>query len=219
MKAIVLRMYRTSLGKKVVMASTGFVLFGFVFAHLLGNLQVFAGADTFNAYAAFLKANPPMVWSMRLLLLMTVGMHMGTAALLTLQAWRGRPRRYVRKRYLEAPLTSRSMRYTGVLILLFVVYHLLHLTTGTLHAEFSHVDVFGNVIVAFSSALAGAAYIAAVLGLGLHLSHGLRSMLQSVGANTRGADGTVRLAAMAVGLFLVMGFLSIPLAVALGLFN
>ena len=219
MKATALSLYNTSLGKKVVMASTGLILFSFVIGHLLGNLQVFSGADKFNAYAAFLKANPSLVWSFRLLLLLTVTLHMGTAALLTLQAWRSRPQKYAARRYLEAALTSRSMRYTGVLILLFVVYHLLHLTTGTLHQEFSQVDVFGNVLVAFSSTLAGAAYIAAVLGLGLHLSHGLWSMLQSVGVNAPLADGWLRLAARGAGLFVVMGFLSIPLAVALGLFN
>ena len=219
MKATALSLYNTSLGKKVVMASTGLILFSFVIGHLLGNLQVFSGADKFNAYAAFLKANPSLVWSFRLLLLLTVTLHMGTAALLTLQAWRSRPQKYAARRYLEAALTSRSMRYTGVLILLFVVYHLLHLTTGTLHQEFSQVDVFGNVLVAFSSTLAGAAYIAAVLGLGLHLSHGLWSMLQSVGVNAPLADGWLRLAARGAGLFVVMGFLSTPLAVALGLFN
>lgn len=218
MMAKALRIYSTSVGKKVVMASTGLILFGFVAGHLVGNLQVFAGPDTFNAYAAFLKANAPLVWAARVMLLISVFLHMGTALLLTLQAWASRPDRYVRRTYREAPLTSRTMRYTGVLILLFIIYHLLHLTTGHLHAEFSHADVFGNVLIAFSSALAGAVYIASVLGLGLHLSHGLRSMMQSVGVNGPGADGLLRLGAMSVGLFVVMGFISIPLAVALGLF-
>ncbi len=218
MKATVMRIYRTSVGKKVIMAATGLILLGFVVGHLVGNMQVFAGQEVFNAYAAFLKANPGMVWPMRIMLLVALGLHMSMALLLTQQAWRSRPEPYVRKRNVEAPLTSRTMRYTGVMILLFVVYHLLHLTTGHLHQDFSHADVFGNVLIAFSSALAGGVYIAAMLGLGLHLSHGVRSMMQSVGAYTRGADVTLRLAAMGVGLFVVLGFISIPLAVALGLF-
>lgn len=219
MKATALKLYGTSLGKKAVMAGTGLILLVFVLGHLLGNLQVFGGALKFNAYAAFLHANPPLMWAVRVGLLAALGLHVYTALLLTLQAWKSRPRAYAKRKYAVSRVTSRSMRWTGPLILLFVVYHLLHLTTGTLHEEFSGVDVYGNVVVALSSALAGAVYIMAVLGLGLHLSHGVWSMHQSVGVNARSADGSLRLLGMAVGLFVVMGFISIPLAVALGLVN
>ena len=219
MTAAAIRIWRTTVGKKVVMAATGFILFGFVCGHLLGNLQVFSGAEKFNAYAAFLHSSLGMLWGIRLFMALVLSLHVLTGALLVVQAWKGRPQAYASRRFQEAGVNSRTMRWSGPLILLFVIYHLLHLTTGTLHQQFSHIDVFGNLLLAFSSSLAGGIYIVALLGLGLHLSHGVWSMLQTLGINSTSANKPLRLLAGAISLFLFTGFLSIPLAVVLGVFH
>ena len=219
MTTTVIRIWKTTVGKKAVMAATGFILVAFVVGHLVGNLQVFGGAAKFNAYAAFLHANPGVLWAVRSFMLLTLGLALLTGALLVLQAWKSRPEAYAARRFQEAGFNSRTMRWTGPMILLFVFYHLLHLTTGTLHPDFSHVDVFGNLLVAFGSSVAGVVYIVALLGLCLHLSHGVWSMLQTVGAISSGVDKPLRLMSLGVSLFLFTGFMSIPLAVALGLFT
>ena len=147
----VLTFYSTSIGKKAVMAITGLILFGFVIGHMLGNLQVFIGADQMNAYAATLKANAALLWGVRIVLLVAVILHIVAAVQLTRMSWRSRPEGYHYKDVIQADYAARTMRWSGPIIAVFVIYHLLHFTTGSVHPQFDVHDVYGNVIMVFAS--------------------------------------------------------------------
>ena len=223
----VLAIYESSIGKKVVMAATGFILVGFVIVHMLGNLKVFAGPEKFNAYAAFLReAGAPalgheqLLWIARVVLLGSVGLHMLSAWQLTQASWAGRPTAYTRKEAVEATYAARTMRWGGVIIALFVLYHILHFTLGAVGyapGQFRDADVYGNVVKGFRVWYVSAFYIAAMLLLGLHLSHGVWSMFQTLGLNGPGSDRFFRRLATAIAAVVVIGNISIPAAVLAGL--
>jgi succinate dehydrogenase / fumarate reductase cytochrome b subunit len=210
------KFYQATIGKKVIMAASGAFLFGFVVAHLAGNLLIFAGPERLNAYAAFLRASPALAWGMRLLLLVAVTAHVTASVQLALLKRRARPTDYARKADAGATYASRTMMWSGPILLAFVVYHLLHLTFGTAHPAFRQLDVYHNVVSGFRAIPVSMAYIVAMLMLGLHLEHGLWSMFQSVGVNhPRYTPVLQRLAAAAAGL-IVAGNISIPIAVMAG---
>lgn len=213
----VMTFYGTSIGKKVVMAATGIVFLGFVVIHLLGNLQIYMGPAKLNAYAAFLHANPGLVWTLRLVLLGAVGLHVLAATQLTLQSWAARPRKYVKQRYQESDYAARTMRWSGPFLGLFIVYHLLHFTTGTAHGSFVPGDVYANVVAGFSVVPISAVYIVAMLSLGFHMYHGLWSLFQTLGANHPKYNHLRRGLAAAVTLVVVCGNISMPVAVLAGI--
>jgi succinate dehydrogenase / fumarate reductase cytochrome b subunit len=199
------------------MAATGVILVGFVIGHMLGNLQIYLGAEALNAYAKFLHSNPGLVWSVRVLLLISLTVHIVGYAGTTLQSLRGRSSRYqAPRRYMAATIASRTMRYTGPLLLLYVVYHLAHLTLGTAHPQFDANDVYRNVVVGFSDPVASGIYIIAMGALGLHLVHGVWSMFQTVGANNGSWTERLRTVATALTAVIVVGNISIPIAVLTG---
>lgn len=210
---------RSSIGKKTVMAVTGLLLLGFVIAHLLGNLQVYAPDDgkSLREYAQFLRHNMALLWGARLVLLGLVVAHILTAVLLWLENNAARPVCYAVKEYRKADYAARTMIVSGPIIALFVVYHLLHLTWGTVHPDFNEHDVYKNVVNGFRSPLASAAYIAAMALLGTHLSHGIWSMCQTVGINHPRYNGFLHSASMVVGWGLALGNISIPVAVLTGI--
>jgi succinate dehydrogenase / fumarate reductase cytochrome b subunit len=214
-----LTFYRTSLGKKVVMAITGLILFGFVVGHVLGNLQVFLGAAQMNAYAALLKDNAGLLWTVRLGLLVAVVLHIVAAVQLTRMSQRSRPEGYHYKDVIQADYAARTMRWSGPIIAVFVVYHLLHFTTGDVHPLFDAHDVYRNVIIGFSVWPVAVFYIIAMVALGFHLWHGVWSMFQSLGLNNPKTDAMVRRFAVVATLAIVIGFISIPLAVLAGLIS
>lgn len=216
--------YRSAIGKKYVMAISGVILFGWIVAHMVGNLKFFFGAEAINHYAEWLRVMgdpifPPMValWLSRIGLLVLVVLHIHAAVALTLMNRKARPIGYERGEYVENDYAARTMRWGGVIILLFVIYHLLHLTTGDAHADFIHGDVHHNLVVAFSNPLVAAVYIIANLALGLHLYHGLWSMFQSLGWNNPKFNPWRRLFATAFSIIVVLGFISVPLAVLFGI--
>lgn len=223
----VLTLYESSIGKKVVMAVTGFILVGFVIVHMLGNLKVFAGPEKFNAYAAFLReAGAPafgheqLLWIARLVLLGSVGLHMLAAYQLTQVSWAGRPTAYTRKEAVQATYASRTMRWGGVIIALFVLYHILHFTIGAVGygpGQFRELDVYGNVVKGFRVWYVSAFYIAAMVVLGLHLYHGVWSMFQTLGLNGATSDRFFRRLATVIAAVIVLGNISIPAAVLAGL--
>jgi succinate dehydrogenase / fumarate reductase, cytochrome b subunit len=214
-----LTFYSTSIGKKVVMAITGLILFGFVIGHMLGNLQVFMGANQMNAYAAMLKANATLLWGVRIVLLVAVILHIVAAVQLTRMSQRSRPEGYHYKDVIQADYAARTMRWSGPIIAVFVIYHLLHFTTGSVHPRFDVHDVYRNVISGFRVWPVSLFYIIAMVALAFHLWHGVWSMFQTLGLINPNSDKIIhRLAAIAT-LALVIGFISIPMAVLAGLIS
>jgi len=214
-----LTFYSTSIGKKVVMAITGLILFGFVIGHMLGNLQVFMGANQMNAYAAMLKANATLLWGVRIVLLVAVILHIVAAVQLTRMSQRSRPEGYHYKDVIQADYAARTMRWSGPIIAVFVIYHLLHFTTGSVHPRFDVHDVYRNVISGFRVWPVSLFYIIAMVALAFHLWHGVWSMFQTLGLINPKSDKIIhRLAAIAT-LALVIGFISIPMAVLTGLIS
>lgn len=215
--ATTLKLYETAIGKKAVMAVSGPLLFAFLVAHMIGNLQVFAGPQKLDAYAAWLHAHPALVWPMRGGLLAILGLHV----LFGLQVWlanrRARPQRYARYAPRAAGISSRTMIYGGVAIFAFVLYHLLHLTWGTAHQRFVPGAVYCNVVLGFRVWWATAIYGVAMVFIGLHLFHGLWSFFQTLGLNSPTWDGRLRKLAGFASVLVVLGDLSMPIAALAGL--
>lgn len=208
--------YSSSVGKKVTMALTGFVVFGFVLVHLSGNLQIFQGPEKLNSYAGFLQGLGPILWVFRLVLLVCAVLHMVAAAQITLTSWRARPARYKVYRYRQSNYAARTMRWGGPIIALFVIYHLLHFTFGSIHPAFTP-NVYNNVVLGFQNPWISAVYVTAIVFLSLHLYHGLWSMFQSTGAAhkkwNRWRRGFAAVFAIAVG----AAGVAVPVAVLLGI--
>lgn len=215
----------SSIGLKIVMALSGLGLFGFVIAHMLGNLQVFMGADKFNAYAAMMQGNP-LLWPARIGLLGMVGAHIASAATLVMRSNKARPVGYKQHTWLSGSYAVRTMRYGGVLLLAFIVYHLLHLTLGSAHASFQHCMsdgkggltcfAFQNLVSGLSNPAVAAAYIVAQVALGLHLAHGVWSLCRTLGLGNPRYDGPARTAAMFFGALITAGNCSIAIAILSG---
>jgi succinate dehydrogenase / fumarate reductase cytochrome b subunit len=209
----------SSIGKKAVMAVTGFVLFGFVVGHMLGNLQVYLGAHAMNEYARLLREllHGTGLWIVRGVLLACVALHIWAAASLTLANRAARPVGYRSQQWTESSYASRTMRWSGVILLLFIVYHLMHLTLGNVHPSFEEGNAYHNFIAGFQQPLASAFYIAAMLCLGLHLYHGVWSMLQTLGLSHPRYDRLRHAFATLISVVVVAGNISFPLAVLAGL--
>jgi succinate dehydrogenase / fumarate reductase cytochrome b subunit len=215
--------YRSSIGKKAVMAVTGVFLFGWILLHMLGNLKVYLGPEHYNAYAQFLITmgapllpNKTALIVVRTLLLIAVFFHIDSAVRLTLMNQAARPVAYRQRQYPAASYASRTMRWGGVIILLFVFYHLGHLTFGKFHPDFVENDVYHNFVTGFQVWWASAIYIVANLALGLHLYHGLWSMFNSLGLNHPKLESAKRIFATAFALIITLGNISFPVAVLIG---
>ena len=215
----VLRFYGSSLGMKIVMAATGVILFGFIIGHLIGNLQIFAGPEVLDSYARFLKDKPEVIWTARVTLLASVGLHILTAMQLTIRNCSARPIAYRLHRYDEASYAARTMVWSGPIIGLFVIYHLLHFTVGIVHPsqpDFRAEAVYANVVSGFQQWPVALFYILAVLSLGLHIAHGVSSMFQSIGLNHPKYAPSIRRSAVVLSSVIVAGYVSIPIAVLIG---
>ena len=210
------RFFGSTIGLKVLMALTGLVLFGFTVAHVSGNLLVFAGPEKMNAYALMLKANAGVLWGARFVLLASVAVHIVSAIKLTQRRAAARPVPYGLKEPHGSTYASRTMIWSGPILGAFVIYHLLHFTVGTLHPKFDPHDAYRNVIEGFSHAPVALVYVLAMAALCLHLSHGVWSLLQTLGVNRPNWEKPLRRLAIAFGLLVCGGFVSIPVAVLLG---
>jgi len=218
--------WHTMIGKKVVMAVTGIVFIGFVIGHVFGNLKIFAGPDQINAYSRFLRevgmpelGYGQLLWLVRIVLLVSVTLHIIAAVQLTRMSRAARPIGYAAKRDIETSWAARTMRWGGALLVAFIVFHLLHLTGGVVGFEagrFKHLAVYQNVVAAFAVWPVAVLYIVAMGALCLHLSHGIWSMLQTLGWNTARNEATLKIISRVIAIVVFLGFTSVPVAVMTG---
>lgn len=215
---------RSSVGKKIAMALTGTVLLLFVIGHFVGNLKVYLGAEEFNHYAEGLRtfgspffARGQLLWIIRLFLLACVLTHIWAALVLTLQSRRARSIGYRKHESLAFSYASRTMVWGGLTILAFVVFHLLHLTFGTIHPDFVPGDAYNNFVVGFRSVPVSIAYMATMVPLGFHIYHGTWSAFQTMGANNPRYNAWRRPLALAIALVVSIGNALFPVAVLTGI--
>ncbi|MBM3766047.1 MAG: succinate dehydrogenase cytochrome b subunit [Acidobacteria bacterium] len=218
--ARVAQLYATPVGKKAVMAVSGLVLFGFVLVHMLGNLQIFLppkdGVHAIDAYGQALHVNQPVLLTARLILLLAVGLHILSAVKLALLRNNARPVAYAHSTAIASTYASRTMYWSGPILAVFIVYHLLHFTTGHAHPEFQFLRVHDNVVRGFSVWYVSVFYIVAMAMLCLHLYHGVWSVFQSLGVAHPRYTPVLKLAAKAFAAVVAVGNISIPLAVMAG---
>jgi succinate dehydrogenase / fumarate reductase cytochrome b subunit len=216
--------YKSSLGKKYIMAITGLIMVGFVIVHVIGNFTIFAGADGINAYAEHLRAIPPLLWLFRLVMLIAFVLHIWTGVSLYLENKAARPVEYARMQPERTSFSARTMIWTGLLLGAFIIYHLLHFTFRATNPEISHFvdpvgrhDVFAMVVMSFQSFFITSIYVGATIVLLLHLSHGIQSMFQSLGLTRDDTLPRLELGGRGVAFAVMVGFLLIPLSIFFGL--
>ena len=213
-------LWHSTIGKKAVMAVTGLVLVAYLISHVLANLLVFSGPERINRYAALLHGTGGALWGARLVLLVAVILHIVAAVQLTLRSRAARPRAYVAGRDPQAStLASRTIRWGGVLILVFLVYHILHFTTGGAHPDFIPLDPYHNVSTGFRSPWVAGFYTIAMVAVGLHLYHGVWSSGRSLGVSRPSPRPFHRRLAVALAAFVGLGFTAIVAAAYLGMFG
>ncbi|MEO6569223.1 MAG: succinate dehydrogenase cytochrome b subunit [Opitutaceae bacterium] len=218
--------YQSSIGKKWVVALTGLVLIGYVIGHLVGNLQIFGSPEKINSYASFLHSLGALLWVVRVGLLVCFVLHIVTTIKLVVENRAARPERYVRKATVQARLAARTMALSGLLVLSFVVYHLLHFTVRSTDARFRPIadggllrgefDVHTMVILSFQHPLVSGVYLLSVFLLCLHLSHGFSSLLQTFGLNSKGLMAAITRWGTVLAWVIFAGYASIPVAVLAG---
>ncbi len=222
--SIITEIFRSSLGKKYLMAISGLVLWAFVIGHMVGNLQVFLGPEPLNAYAAFLKSKPGLLWVVRLGLLIAVVLHILTALRLTRENRIARPMRYQRNKPPAASYASRTLLLSGLIIFAFVAYHLMHFTLGVTDPDYLQLrdslgrhDVYRMTILGFSRPAVCLFYILSMGLLCLHLSHGVGSTFQSLGARNKGCGPIIDRISKVGAVVIFLGNSSMPLAVLAGI--
>lgn len=225
---IIANIFGSSLGKKYIMAVTGGVLFLFVIGHLVGNLQIFLGPEAINRYGHFLQSNPELIWPARLFLLLMLGLHIWSAIQVSLENKAARPVAYARYQPVGSTYASRTMLVGGIIVFVFIVYHLLHYTvqvqyinlTGRNFVDFTDPekrhDIFKMMVVGFSNGWVSGFYLVGVGLLCLHLSHGASSMFQSLGWKNEAYRPFLDKAARVLAVVIFLGYASIPVAILLG---
>lgn len=218
--------WATTIGKKTVMAVTGLILVLFLLAHMLGNLKIFFGATDFNGYAAWLRTigtpvlhNTWYLWIQRVVLLVAVVAHVTAAVQLSIRDRRARPTRYVHRQRPKATFATHTMRWGGVILALFVVWHVLDLTVGVVNPNFEAANPYHNVVVDFQVWWINLIYIAAVLALGLHVNHGFWSAAQTLGINRPARDRAIKAVGSTLAFVITAGFVMVPVGVMTGLVN
>ena len=201
------------------MAVTGIVLFGYVIGHLAGNLQIFLpnAREDLRNYSAILHRYPALLWAVRAFLLVTLGLHIWAYIKLGTKKLKARPIGYIKKKAVGSSLAARTMYWSGPFIALYVIYHILHLTTGTVHPDFTPGDPYDNVVRGFRAWPVSVVYIVAICLLCMHLYHGLWSWLQSLGINHPRFTPVFKRAAAIIAIVVAVGYISIPIAVLTGL--
>jgi succinate dehydrogenase / fumarate reductase cytochrome b subunit len=209
---------------KFVMAVTGTVFLLYLVAHMLGNLKIFFGEQALNTYASWLREigepalpGEGMLWLIRVVLLVALAAHIVAATMLALRARRARPVKYAHRRPVSTSYASRTMRWGGVIILLFVIYHILDLTTGTVNPNGVPGEVYDNVVADFSRWYITLAYTVAMIALGFHVRHGVWSALQTLGRSSGPYQMRYKAIALVFAVVLTAGFLAVPFAVQFGL--
>ncbi|MBX7059444.1 MAG: succinate dehydrogenase cytochrome b subunit [Leptospirales bacterium] len=218
------KIFGSSIGKKAVMAITGGGLVLFLTGHLAGNLLVFAGPDAINEYGHKLRSLPALLWTVRLGLLAFFLSHVMLGISLTLANRRARGSSYAYNNTVQASIASRTMIYSGLVILFYVIYHLLHFTMGVAHSEYSgahdqmgRADIYRMVVLSFQQWPIAACYVVAMFFLALHLSHGIPSLFQSLGWNSPRFDRIYKRVGLILSIVYFVGYTSIPASVWLGI--
>lgn len=219
----------SSIFKKYLMALTGFVMVGFLFVHMLGNLQMFKGPDAINAYAHFLKTLPlTILWGFRGFLLLAIAIHVWIAILLTRENRKARPESYIEKKTVQATFASRTMGISGSFILFFVVFHILHFTTRVIFPEYQTdhyytfldtevvFNVYQMVVDSFSRLWVVVLYVVCMGAVCLHLKHAVWSMFQTLGLLNQHWRPVFKLVACGYAWLIFLGFLVVPLGVITG---
>jgi len=206
-------LWESSVGKKAIMAVTGLILVAYLVTHVLANLLVFTGPDRINAYAALLHSTGGALWAARIVLLVALVLHIVAATQLALRRRAARPVGYAAGREPQvSTLASRTIRWGGALLLVFIVYHILHFTIGNVHPDFIELDPYHNVTTGFRSPLVALFYLVAMAALGLHLYHGLWSSGRSLGVSPPSPRPLRRGVALVLGGFIWLGFTVIVVA-------
>ncbi|MGP0073492.1 MAG: succinate dehydrogenase cytochrome b subunit [Bryobacteraceae bacterium] len=209
--------FATTIGQTAVMAVTGTLLYLYVLSHLIGNLQIYLGREQINAYAVFLHSHYAMLWTARSLLLAAILIHIMLGVRLW---WLGRhvarPIPYFMKKDVPPAYASRTMMRSGTVILAFVVFHILHLTTGSLGLPFHELDVYGNLTAGFHIVWVSLFYMVAMVFLGMHLYHGLWTIFPLFGVSHPRYTRMLKWAAHFFAVLIPAGFISIPLAIIAG---
>jgi succinate dehydrogenase / fumarate reductase cytochrome b subunit len=214
---------RSTVGRKQIMAVTGLLLFGFVFLHMVGMMKFFFGPTTFDHYSHWLRtiATPLLphegfLWVQRAALTGAVLLHMWAATSLALQSKKARPVKYAKRSNVQATYASRTMRWGGIIIILFVIYHVLDLSIGTANPGYVKGEVFRNTVASLEQWPVAISYMLAVGAVCMHLYHGVWSMLQTLGINRPKFDAVLRRLSQTVALLIFAGFSSVPVAILLG---
>ncbi|QXE33400.1 succinate dehydrogenase [Streptomyces sp. GMY02] len=216
-------LWGSTIGKKAVMAVSGLIMLGYLVAHMLGNLKIFFGPPEFNGYAHWLRTlGEPVLhyewalWIVRTVLVVAVVLHAVCAYQLSRRDLAARPSKYVHKRP-RAGYATRTMRWGGIILGLFIVWHILDLTTGTAHpGGFQPGHPYQNVVDTFSTWYGNAIYIIAMLALGLHVQHGFWSAAQTLGAGSATRERALKTTATVLAVALTAGFIAVPVAVMTG---
>jgi succinate dehydrogenase / fumarate reductase cytochrome b subunit len=210
-------LWRSSVGKKMIMAVTGIIWVAYLVIHALANLLVFQGPGTINAYSAFLHGTGGALWAARLVLIAALVLHITAAVQLTQRQQDARPVGYAGgRKSLASTWAARTIRWGGALILVFLVYHILHFTIGTAHPSFAELNPYHNVAAGFRSPVVVAIYLVAMAAVGLHLYHGLWSSGRSLGVSAPSPRPLRRSLALALALLVWLSFSIIPIAVYAG---
>lgn len=218
-----MRLLSDSIGRKVVMAVTGLLMVLFVVGHLLGNLSIFAGANGINAYAAKLHEMAPVVWITRVVMLVAVVTHLAISIQITLENEAANPNKYAVDRSLRATFASKSMIWTGLLLGVFIVGHLLHFTVRSLPGTvvgldaIGRFDVFAMVTDAFRKASVSILYVVAMVALFLHLSHGVQSLFQTLGLSNGKLQPAYGAGGKVLSTIFLFGYGAIPVAILIHL--
>jgi succinate dehydrogenase / fumarate reductase cytochrome b subunit len=216
--------FGSSVGKKMIVAVTGIILILFVVGHLLGNLQIFLGPDWINGYSEHLRELGPFLWAIRAFLLVTVILHIYFTILLAIENKRARKKNYVRKEHVKATFASRHMVVSGLVVLAFIIFHLLHFTGRKFNPQFpllrndplNHYDVYSMMVYGFQNVYVSSFYMVGLFLLTLHLTHGSSSFFQSLGLNNKKLAPRLALGGRIFAWLLFIGYISIPIAVLLG---
>ncbi|MFD4029381.1 succinate dehydrogenase [Streptomyces sp. NPDC058637] len=219
-------LWDSSVGKKTIMAVSGLIMLGYLVVHMLGNLKIFFGSDEFNHYAHWLRTlGEPFLhyewalWIVRLVLVAAVVLHAVSAYQLSRRDIRARPNAYVHRKA-RSSYATRTMRWGGIILALFIVWHILDLTTGAVHTGgFQSGHPYQNVLDTFSTWYGNVIYIVAVLAMGLHVQHGFWSAAQTLGVGNATRDRVLKTLANGLAVVLTVGFVSVPVAVMTGVVN
>lgn len=214
------RFWQSTIGKKIVMAVTGIIGILFVIGHMAGNLQMFYpdAPAAMQHYAQLLRTSMPLLWAIRLGLLTAVALHALAAYQLTKMSRAARPEGYAQRRPQVTTFAARTIRWGGVLLLAFIVFHLLHLTIGAVHPQFTHLDPYNNVRLGLANPVVAVFYIVAMLALGLHLYHGSWAVVRTLGVARPSTQPLKRKLALVLAIVVAAGFIAVPVAALAGLF-